>query len=296
MTTTTSLTPFTMTKGFILGLFEGDGSLFISISRKTSNVTGYQVRLSFKITLHEKDVAVLHAVRDFLGVGTVEVDHYSTTGTVYRYVVWNGKDIFRVIGPLLQSQPMVLAKRQNDVVLYLKALDIMSQGLHTTPDGLEEMRRLNAGLSGKMNKDDKMLLEPTNTPITNEWFQGFTMAEGSFYSIVTNSSTSALGVRIIVAFDISQELCEYEAVLQFQEFLGCGTVVNKSRHPSLRVQSRAALINSVFPFFDQYPLLGSKANRLALLKDIVTIMEDNKPLTQANITQISELIALMKLH
>lgn len=120
------------------------------------------------------------------------------------------------------------------------------------------------------------------------------MTEGSFYSSITNSPTSALGKRVIVAFDISQELCEYDAVSRFQEFMKCGTVVNKSRHPSLRVQGRAALIEFVFPFFDKYPVLGSKAKRLALLKDIVNIMENNKPLTQTNITQVSELITQMK--
>jgi hypothetical protein len=84
---TSSSNLFTMTKGFILGLFEGDGSVFISISRKPKNTTGFQVRLSFKITLHEKDLSVLHAVKDYLGVGTVEIDHLSTSGNVYRYVV-----------------------------------------------------------------------------------------------------------------------------------------------------------------------------------------------------------------
>jgi len=120
------------------------------------------------------------------------------------------------------------------------------------------------------------------------------MAEGSFYAQVTANPTSALGERVIVAFDVSQEPCELLTVLRFKDFLGCGTVVNQIRHPSLRVQSRAQLIQYVFPFFEQYPLAGSKAHRLALVKEIVNIMELNRPLTRANLSEIRALIGRMK--
>lgn len=120
------------------------------------------------------------------------------------------------------------------------------------------------------------------------------MAEGSFYSSITNSPTSALGLRVIVAFDISQELCELDAVNRLHNFIGCGSVVNVNKQPSLRVQGRADLINIVLPFFDRNPLLGSKAQRLDLVKQIIDIMESNVPLTQHNITEISNLIAKIK--
>jgi len=76
--------------------------------------------------------------------------------------------------------------------------------------------------------------------------------------------------------------------------MGCGTVVNQKRHPSFRVQSRAQLIQTVFPFFDENPVYGSKKHRLSLLKDIVNIMEINKPLTQTNLNEIKLLIGKMK--
>lgn len=120
------------------------------------------------------------------------------------------------------------------------------------------------------------------------------MAEGSFYAQIVNNATSALGSRVIVAFDISQELCEIATVTSIQRFLGCGTVVNSHRQPSLRVQSRADLLKYIFVFFDKYPLLGSKRHRLFILKEIVGLMENNKPLTQNNLIHIASLISKFK--
>lgn len=154
---------FKMTTGFVLGLFEGDGTVLISISRKPNNKTGYRVRLSFKITLHKKDISVLYAVKDFLGVGKVEVDNASNN--TFRFVVSNQKDIITVIAPLLTDNPMVLAKRHNDVQLFLKAVTIVSQGLHNTHQGLDQIQDLNASLSGKMSKEERTLLLPTDTAI-----------------------------------------------------------------------------------------------------------------------------------
>jgi len=66
--------------GFILGLFEGDGSVLISVSVKPDNTTGFRVRLSFSIALHEKDINTLHAIKAYLGVGVVEVAGRNDTG------------------------------------------------------------------------------------------------------------------------------------------------------------------------------------------------------------------------
>lgn len=120
------------------------------------------------------------------------------------------------------------------------------------------------------------------------------MAEGSFYAQIALNKTSALGSRVIVAFECSQELCEIDTVLSLPIFMGCGTVVNQHRHPSFRVQSRAQLIQYIFPFFEQYPVYGSKGHRLSVLKEIVNIMELNKPLTKVNLNKIAVLIATMK--
>lgn len=277
---------------YILGLLEGDGSLLISISVKPDNLTGYRVRLSFSIALHVKDIKVLYEVQKYLGVGSVEADNKEKD--VYRFIVRSRTELERVILPLLRTHPMVLAKRAHDCSLFLRALELMLKKEHITEPGLTKIRLLNARLSGKMAPPVKLLLEQPNTSITPEWFQGFVQAEGSFYAQIVKNATSALGKRVIVAFDVSQELCELPTVFKLRELLGCGTVVNQSRHPSLRVQSRADLIKYVFPFFEKYPVIGSKGHRLRLLREIVNIMEINRPLTLVNLQEIQSLIGRMK--
>lgn len=159
---------FQMTTGFILGLFEGDGSVLISVSVKPDNLTGFRCRLSFNIYLHEKDKMVLDAVKAYLGVGIVEFSNKGTNGDVYRYTVRNLRDLSRIIVPLLMSQPAVLGKRFNDIRLFLQAVDLMLTGVHTTHLGLARFRALDAQLSGKMNRLEKCFLPQPMSPITPE--------------------------------------------------------------------------------------------------------------------------------
>jgi len=157
---------FKVSLGFILGLFEGDGSLLISISTKSTNLTGYRVRLSFSITLHVKDISVLHAVQEFLGVGVVEPDNKDKD--VYRFIVRSQSDLANVILPFLTTNPMVFAKRSNDCALFLAALNILLGKGHVTEAGLAQIRLLSAGLSGKMSPLEKMSLIQPNSIITPE--------------------------------------------------------------------------------------------------------------------------------
>ena len=145
----------------------------------------------------------------------------------------------------------------------MQVFELMNKNVHNSTEGLIQIQNIASKLSGKMNKNEKILLGsrlPTNMTTcakhySSEWVQGLVQAEGSFYSSIVKSSTSALGSSIILTFEISQEVCELNTIKSLINFFSCGFVVNKNTCPSYRVQSRKDLIKYIFPFFDQYPSL-----------------------------------------
>jgi hypothetical protein len=60
----TKLNPY-----YITGFVDGEGNYFIGISANSKLSTGYRVKVSFQIGLHEKDRALLELIQASLGVG-----------------------------------------------------------------------------------------------------------------------------------------------------------------------------------------------------------------------------------
>lgn len=126
------------------------------------------MRLSFSIALHEKDISILLAIKEYLGVGSVEISNRNDSGNVYRYIVRNVNDLNNVIRPLILSPNILFRKRLNDTQLFLSALDILLAGTHNTESGLAQIRVLDSQLTGKMNKEEMNALPKSTTVITAE--------------------------------------------------------------------------------------------------------------------------------
>ena len=64
---------FKLSLDYIMGLFEGDGSLTIQLKPNLSHKTGKQVILIFEIHQHVIDVDLLKAISVYLDCGKVEI-------------------------------------------------------------------------------------------------------------------------------------------------------------------------------------------------------------------------------
>ena len=64
---------FKLSLNYIMGLFEGDGSLTIQLKPNLSHKTGKQVILIFEIHQHVIDIDLLKAISLYLSAGKVEV-------------------------------------------------------------------------------------------------------------------------------------------------------------------------------------------------------------------------------
>ena len=67
----------------ITGFTDGEGCFYIGIIKKSSCKSGYNCQVSFKISLHENDRAILETIQNYFGVGNI----YRHGGKSVQYLV-----------------------------------------------------------------------------------------------------------------------------------------------------------------------------------------------------------------
>ncbi len=63
--------PCALNPYYITGFTDGEGCYFIGVHSDYNYKTGYRVKASFQIGLHEKDLALLKQIQSFFGVGKI---------------------------------------------------------------------------------------------------------------------------------------------------------------------------------------------------------------------------------
>ena len=79
---------------YILGLFEGDGSITIQLKPNKSHKTGKQIILIFEIHQHVIDVDLLKAISVYLDCGKVEIVACGGKSWKSRYLGLSIKNFF----------------------------------------------------------------------------------------------------------------------------------------------------------------------------------------------------------
>jgi hypothetical protein len=108
---------------YTTGLFDGEGSLGVSISKNLNRSLGYVITLTCEIALHNKDLHILKALSAHFGVGGI----YSHTGDMMRYKVSSIRDLTRVIVPHFENYPLQSQKRA-DFDLFKSVIKIINKG------------------------------------------------------------------------------------------------------------------------------------------------------------------------
>jgi hypothetical protein len=90
---------------FITGFTDGEGCFHISIYRDSRMVTGWHVKPVFKITLHQRDRALLELIRTSLGVGQI----YKHGKYSIQLRVSSVKDLLVIIGHF-DKYPLITQK------------------------------------------------------------------------------------------------------------------------------------------------------------------------------------------
>jgi hypothetical protein len=159
---------------WVVGFVDGEGSFMVNLRSAGDVKSGFQVIATFVITLHEKDIALLHGIESFFGVGKVR--SYSKQGFVV-YSVSALKDLANVIIPFFEKYPLLTQKRA-DFLLFKSVVELMSNKEHLNTQGIQKILSiksvLNKGLNETLRKRfpniipaTRPLIETTEIPDNN---------------------------------------------------------------------------------------------------------------------------------
>ena len=118
------------------------------------------------------------------------------------------------------------------------------------------------------------------------YLAGFTDGEGSFNVSFRKRGDYAMPWKVSLCFNVSQR--DRVVLTLFMEHLKCGTMRSRSDGVSyFEVNTFAAIVGNVIPFFDRFGFLSLKKQRdFAKFKQIARLVQEGRHLEQGGIAQI----------
>ena len=127
---------------WLAGLVDAEGCFVVKISKNKTHISGLQVSLRFQVTQHNRDRQLLESLASYLDCGS----YYSRGTDLGDYVVSRFTDIVEKIIPFFDKYPLEGAKSLN-YADFKKVAGMMKGGAHLTLEGLEEIRKIKAGMN-----------------------------------------------------------------------------------------------------------------------------------------------------
>ena len=127
---------------WVVGFTDGEGCFHVSVSKNSSATLGYQVSLEFSITQLIRDEEVMKKFISFFGCGYVIYD----SNMKMQYRVRDRKELSVFILPFFDSYPLLTVKSK-DYEDFKKVHAMLEKKLHLTPEGLDAIRSIQAGMN-----------------------------------------------------------------------------------------------------------------------------------------------------
>ncbi len=103
---------------------------------------GFQILPEFRVVQHERDVAVLYAMKSYFGCGVVRKNH----DTRMEYRVRSLDHLLHIIIPFFEAHPLH-TKKSADFHSFARVLRKMQQGKHRTKEGIREIFHIVKGMN-----------------------------------------------------------------------------------------------------------------------------------------------------
>lgn len=122
---------------WIVGFVDGEGCFFVGINTNSTLTQKKQVLPEFVVVQHKRDVATLHALKEYFQCGVVRVNH----GDRMCFRVRGHANLMRFIIPFFEKHKLKTKKRIDfekfrDVVL------LMDEKKHLTAAGIVEIEKI----------------------------------------------------------------------------------------------------------------------------------------------------------
>jgi hypothetical protein len=135
-----------MEANWVVGFVDGEGCFFVGINPHPEMTSRFQVLPEFTVVQHQRDIQLLHALKQFFGCGVVRRNH----GERMAYRVRALDHLTEKIVPFFE-QHSLKSKKKVDFLKFRKVLRLMNQGEHLRPDGIEKIR----AIASTMNRGER---------------------------------------------------------------------------------------------------------------------------------------------
>jgi hypothetical protein len=221
--------------------------------------------------MHERDRALLELIQVFFGgIGYISKPNKDLT---VEFRVNKLSDLVNVIIPHFKIYPLI-TKKQLDYLLFKQIIDLMKNKEHNTLEGIKKVMNLKASLNWGLSEELKEAFPDIistdildnyseNKTIYNnlppEWVAGFSTGESNFF-ISVQKSKSKSGLTVSMRFTIAQHSRDLLLLESLIKFFGGGYVVKYKNRPLCEFTATKIgfIIENIIPFFEKYPILGSK--------------------------------------
>jgi hypothetical protein len=127
---------------WVVGFVDGEGCFFVGINRHSEMTSGFQVLPEFTVVQHERDIQLLHALKEFFGCGVVRRNHAERMA----YRVRSLDHLNQKVVPFFEKHPLK-SKKRVDFIKFRKVLLLMSKGEHLAVEGIEKIRSIAATMN-----------------------------------------------------------------------------------------------------------------------------------------------------
>lgn len=282
---------FYLNPDYLTGFVDGEGCFSLSIYKQGKNLTGWQVKPIFSISLHNKDIKLLEAIQRTLKTGKI----YKHGVDSMQYRVSSLKNL-QIITDHFDSYPLITQKSA-DYLLFKQAIAMIKNKEHLSIEGLLKLvgikATLNWGLSDKF-KESFPLAKPVVRPsvidntlkvkIKNlNWIRGFIEAEGSFQVITQNNRNVSL------RFSLTQHIKDEQLLKDIVTYLNYGRYYKSpTRDEGQYLVTVFSDINDkLIPFLNEYPLLGVKKEDYLDFVQIAELIKSKAHLTDEGLERIN---------
>jgi hypothetical protein len=243
-----------------IGILDGDGYFDIGPQKQYNKIPNNKpkstIRIRLGINLQFKDKELLELVSNKLGKGKID---YSKSKNQYRLILFK-KDILDVIYPYLQNNNIEFLSYNRRKQYFLFKYIIENNITHWEDLNLEEINNLFKQSNKQLEFSDILKL-----PYFNNWFTGFTIAEGSFH-IKSNGRAHY--------FIVQSGHENYHLIKAIHYFIKGSLSLNHIIKPENSKVYRISFsskkdINFILNFFENNELLGLKKLQFDNWKNII---------------------------
>jgi hypothetical protein len=308
--TLNSITETELNPWFITGFSDAEGCFTIKVQPNAKLKTKWRVRPVFSITLHLKDLSLLKTIQNTLGVGKIN----KCGKKAVIYAVDSIKEIPVIISHF-DKYPLITHKL-SDYLIFKQCFEIVKQGEHLTERGLLEIISLKSSLNLGLPDNLKNAFPNITSKDRPEyffkgipdpfWVSGFISGDGSFQIVLRNSNHQVfarLGIHLHVReLEVLKGLATYFKLYNIESSTPSSAsaaiaqrdrgkvtehtkkiTISAEKSVNLQITKFSDIVNVIIPFFNLYPIAGTKSLDFKDFKKVCDIIKTKEHLTSPNV-------------